>query len=73
MKIKLYLKNLGCVACAAKIERKTAKLEGVKNASLNFITSRLLLEVADGHEEEIAEKVRGIASATERGVVVLRV
>ena len=73
MKIKLYLKNLGCAACALKIERKAAKLEGVKNASLNFITSRLLLEVADGMEEEITEKVRGIATVTEPGVVVLKV
>lgn len=45
MKRKYQIQNLGCANCAAKMEDKISKLEGIKNASLSFITQSLHLEI----------------------------
>lgn len=72
MKMVFMLKNLDCANCAAKIERDVSKIEGVKSAAVNFITSKLTMEVADGMEDEIAEKAVRTAKKTERGLIMTR-
>jgi copper chaperone CopZ len=72
MKMVLLLKNLACANCAAKIERNVSKIDGVKGASVNFITSKLILEISDGMESEIEEKAKKIAVKTEPQIVVSR-
>lgn len=60
MKRVYRLQGLGCAACAAKMEDAIAKLDGVKEVSVNFITTKLSI---DGDEEkmpaivEAAEKI----------------
>ncbi|MEG0021029.1 MAG: cation transporter [Oscillospiraceae bacterium] len=44
------LTGLCCASCAAKIERLVGKLDGVKEANLNFMTTKLMIE---GEEEKI--------------------
>lgn len=41
MEIKLVLSGLNCANCASKIESKVNKINGIKNASLNFSTTVL--------------------------------
>ncbi|MBR7142263.1 MAG: heavy-metal-associated domain-containing protein [Clostridia bacterium] len=44
MKRIFKLENLGCAHCAAKMERAIAKLAGVQEASINFMTQKLIVE-----------------------------
>lgn len=51
---KVYkLENLDCANCAAKIEAAIKKIEGVANASVSFMTKKLVIET----EPEILDKV----------------
>ncbi|MEG1313225.1 MAG: cation transporter, partial [Bacilli bacterium] len=53
--IKKYkLEGLDCANCAAKLENKIKKIEGVGNATLNFMLLKLTVET---NEEETFEKV----------------
>lgn len=47
MKKVFKLKDLDCANCAAKMENAILKLDGVENASVNFMTQKLTLEAAD--------------------------
>lgn len=70
----IKLQGLCCANCAAKIEEGVKKLDGVKEASLSFMTERLTMEVEDGREEELVEAARKIAAKVEpeAGFKVLR-
>jgi len=59
------LEGLCCANCAAKIEEGVKKLDGVKEASLSFMTQRLVMEVEDGREDEMVEAARKIADKIE--------
>lgn len=74
MKKIIKLEGLCCANCAAKIEEGVKKLDGVKEASLSFMTQRLIMEVEDGREDELVEAARKIADKIEpeAGFKVLR-
>ena len=44
MKKVFKLEGLNCAHCAAKIEEKVGKLEGVKSVVINFMTTKMTLE-----------------------------
>ena len=44
MKKTIQLQGLDCANCAAELERKIAKLEGVRSANLTFVTQKLIVE-----------------------------
>lgn len=63
---KIYkLKNLGCSNCSAKMEREIKKLEGVENASVNFMMSRLTIEADETILEKVAQKAASICRRIE--------
>lgn len=43
----LYLIGLGCADCAQKIETQVNKIDGVKTATVDFITQKLTIEAHD--------------------------
>ena len=47
MKRTLMLDGLDCANCANKMEAAIRKLEGVKSASINFMTQKLIIEADD--------------------------
>lgn len=65
MKKIVKLEGLCCANCAAKIEDGIKKLSGVKEASLSFMTQRLVMEVEDGREDEVIEAARKVADRIE--------
>ncbi len=65
MKKIVKLEGLCCANCAAKIEEGIKKLSGVKEASLSFMTQRLVMEVEDGREDEVIEAARKVADRIE--------
>ena len=65
MKIIVELEGLCCANCAAKIEDGVRKLPGVKEATLSFMTQRLVMEVEDGREDEVIEAARKVKDKIE--------
>ena len=71
--LSLFLEGLNCPDCARKIEDGVSKLDGVKNARLDFVAQKLTLEAADPDLlPELLEKAEGIVHAIEPDVRVSR-
>lgn len=59
------LEGLCCANCAAKIEEGIKKIDGVKEATLSFMTQRLTMEVDDDRVDEVIEAARKVADRVE--------
>lgn len=66
------LENLDCANCAAKMERKINKLDGVNAATVNFMTQKFTIDFEDNREAEIMEKAEKIMKSIESGIVIKR-
>ncbi|MCL2317477.1 MAG: cation transporter [Methanomassiliicoccaceae archaeon] len=64
MKYVYKLEKLQCAACAAKMEREIGKIEGVRNASVVFMTMKLTIEADESDiasiESEASKAIRRI-------------
>ncbi len=49
--IKTYNIEVDCAACAAKMEDAAKKTEGVKDATINFMTLKMRVEFEEGCDE----------------------
>lgn len=68
---KVYrLKDLDCANCAAKMEAKIAKLEGVKGVSVNFMSQKMIIDF-DGEEKEVMQEVQNICKRVEPDCKIL--
>lgn len=65
MKKIIKLEGLCCANCAAKIEEGVKKLAGVEEASLSFMTQRLVLEVEERMVDTVMEQARVLADKIE--------
>jgi copper chaperone CopZ len=72
MKYKFKIKGLDCANCAAELERKIQKVEGVEEASISFMTEKLVLEISD-NKDEIIEKVKKVIKKEEPDVTIKEV
>jgi Cation transport ATPase len=72
MKRKFKLDNLDCANCAAKMETAIAKLDGVMNVSVNFMTQSLTIEANDYAFEEIMDEAVKICKKIEPDCSILR-
>ena len=71
MEIKLVLSGLDCANCANKIEAKVNKINGIKNASLNFSTTVLTVEINKEEEKNnIINEIKSIVKKLEPHVKV---
>ncbi len=55
---RFLLKNLDCANCAAKLERAILLVDGVADATVDFMTTRLLLSVEESEFEEVFLRVQ---------------
>ena len=69
MKYKFKIKGLDCANCAAELERKIQKVEGVEEASISFMTEKLVLEISD-NKDEVMEKVKKVIKKEEPDVTI---
>jgi copper chaperone CopZ len=58
MKQTFILEGLDCANCAAKIERAVGSLDGVTSASVNFMTTKMTLELNDDDTEKTLQSVK---------------
>lgn len=63
--------NLGCANCAKKIEKKVRTIEGIKNASIDFATSKIHIEFKEyANIREIMDEVNDIVGKIENGATI---
>ena len=72
MKKVFKLEGLDCAHCAAKIEEKVSKLEGVKSVVINFMTTKMTLESVDENIADVVEKVKKLINEVEPDVNMIK-
>ncbi len=72
MKKKFILEGLECANCAAKIERAINKLDGVREANVNFMTQKLIIEGEDEKMPAIIQEAEKIVRNIEPDTVMKR-
>ena len=70
MKKAFKLEGLDCANCAAKIEHAVKKLAGVSAASVNFLTTKMVIEGEEARIDEIVRSAHDIVRKLEPDVVV---
>ena len=62
---KKFKIEVDCANCAAKIETAIKELPGVKNASVSFMTQKLLLEADDDKFDAVLKDAVKVAKKVE--------
>jgi len=70
MKKTFRLEGLGCANCASKMERAINELDGVQNATVNFMTTKMVIEGEDEKMPVIVEAAEKIVKKIEPDVVI---
>ncbi len=53
---KKYKVEVDCANCAAKMEAAIKKIDGVNDASVNFLTQKLTIDLDENRADEIMEE-----------------
>lgn len=68
----LGLEGLNCANCASKIEKLTNEIDGVDNATLDFVTKRLRVNIVEENRSKgIIEEIKNIVKRLEPDVKVI--
>ena len=70
MKNKFKIKGLDCANCAAELEYAIQKIEGVEDASISFMTERLVIECKEEEKQDVMERVRKTIKKKEPDVTI---
>lgn len=65
MKKKFILEGLGCANCASKMETAINKVSGVKEASVNFMTQKLIIEADEDRMPSLISEIEKIVKRIE--------
>ena len=65
MKKKFKVENLECANCAAKMEAQIKKIDGVNDASMNFIMQKLTIDADESCFDKIMAEAQKICSKIE--------
>lgn len=71
MKKTIKLQDLDCANCAAKIETAVAKLEGVTEVKVNFMSQKMILDAPDDKFDTILEAAKKAVRKIEPDVVMV--
>lgn len=72
MKKIFKLEDLDCANCAAKMERNIAKIDGVSQINVNFLTQKMTIEADDARFEEIMDEVVKVCKKVEPDCTIIR-
>lgn len=72
MKRAFRLEGLDCADCAAKMENAIGRIDGVKSATVNFITTRLVIEADDDRMDDVIANAERIVKKYEPDTVMKR-
>ena len=71
MKRTFILEDLDCAHCAKKIEEAVAKMDGVSNCTVTFLTQKLVYEVEDDKNDATEKEMRKLVKSLEPDVTVV--
>lgn len=71
MKKKFKMENLDCANCAAKMEDGIKKIEGVKDASVNFMLQKLVIDLEEDMLEQILAEAQKVCSKVDSDCKIL--
>ena len=54
---KKFKVEVDCANCAAKMENAINKIDGVKEATISFMTQRMIVEAEDSRFDEIMQEI----------------
>ena len=72
MKKKFNLQYLDCANCAAKMEEAIKKIDGVNDASVNFMSQKMMVDAVDDRFDAIMDEVVKVCAKVEPDCVILR-
>ena len=58
---KRYKFEVDCANCAAKVEEAVKKIDGVNDATVNFMAQKMVLDADDARFDEILQEVIAVA------------
>ena len=70
MKLKFKIKGLDCANCAAELEREIKKVDGVDEASISFMSERLVIECDEAAKNDVIEKIKKVIKKEEPEVTI---
>lgn len=74
LKKEILLEGLCCGNCAAKIERESNNIDGVKSATVDFMRAKLIMEIEDhSKQDHIVDNVKEIVKRIEPDVNVVEI
>ena len=71
MKKKFKLQDLDCANCAAKMEDLIKKIDGVNDASLSFMTQKMMVDADDARFDGIMKEVVKVCAKVEPDCKIL--
>ena len=72
MRKAFKLDEIDCANCARELEEKLAKIEGVEDVKVNFMTQKLTLTAADDAFDEVLERVVKLTADVEPDCEIIR-
>lgn len=70
MKKKFMMEGVDCAHCAQKMENAIKKLDGVNDASVSFLTQKLMIDAVDEKFDAILEEAVKCIHKVDSDVVV---
>lgn len=71
MKKKFKLQDLDCAHCAAKMEEAIKKIPGVHDASVSFMTQKMMVDAEDDQFDDIMKQVVKVCAKVEPDCQIL--
>ena len=65
MKYNFEIKGIDCANCAVELEREINKVDGVKEAIINFMGEKMIIECEKSEKEEVMKKVKKVIKKEE--------
>ena len=72
MRKSFKLDEIDCANCARKLQDELAKLDGVDDVSVNFMTQKLTLSAADERFDEVLGRVVALTAKIEPDCEIVR-
>ena len=66
------LDNLDCANCAAKMEDAIKKINGVQDASMRFMTQKLVIEADEANMDAVVDEAAKVCKKIEPDMTILR-
>ena len=72
MKKRFKLQDLDCANCAAKMEEAIKKIDGVRDANVNFLTQKMMVDAVDEKFDDIMQEVVRVCAKVEPDCRIVR-